>query len=42
MTKTAMQANDIYLKTGSLYNAIPEFLLAERPWYMSHYTMAEK
>ena len=30
------------LKTGSLDNAIREFLLAKPSWYMSHYTMIYK
>ena len=32
----------LHLKTGSLNNAIPEFWLAQRSWYISHYTMPKK
>ena len=32
----------IFLKTGSLDNAIREFSLAKPSWYMSHYTMIYK
>ena len=37
-----LSRSEYYLKTDSLDNAVPEFWLVKRPWYMSHCTMPNK